>query len=207
MSKRPGQWNSPENSPFKKKAKALAPGTSSQPTIPTVTPEDRIDRQASSQGEIYPEPQSLAQLENEMFKVLRARSVEHAADVRYWTRQFHPILRRDMHVSSADIVRMVLHDPMSVSNLQLSQILRLRPCTDKTSAQTGVKCVYYIRTFPLRKSQLETILATWETANKSFEPMSYWGHRIAIEKKDTMFYIRYVGVTAREGKTGWDRHK
>src|SRR5271170_3227109 len=159
MSKRPGEWNSPENSPSNKKAKPLDPGTFSQPTIPSVAPEDRINRQASSQGETYSEPQSVSQLEKEIFKVLRARSVEHAADVRYWTRQFHPILKRDMHVSSADIVRMVLHDPLSVSNLQLSQILRLRPCTEKTPAQTGVKCVYYIRTFPLRKSQLETILA------------------------------------------------
>jgi hypothetical protein len=207
MSKQSGDWNPPENSPSKKKAKPLAPGASSQPTIPTVASEDRIDRHASSQGETYPEPQSVAQLEKEIFKVLRARSVEHAADVRYWTRQFHPILKRDMRVSSADIVRMVLHDPLSVSNLQLSQILRLRPCTDNTPPQTGVKCVYYIRTFALRKSQLETILATWETANKRFEPMPYWGHRIAIEKKDTMFYIRYVGMTARQGLTGWDRYK
>src|SRR5271154_4614868 len=186
MSKRSGEWNPPENSPSIKKAKPLALGTSSQPTIPTVAPEDRIDRQTSSQGETSSEPQSVARLENEIFKVLRARSVEHAADIRYWTRQFHPILKRDMHVSSADIVRMVLHDPLSVSNLQLSQILRLHPCTDKTPAQTGVKCVYYIRTFALCKSQLETILATWETANKRFEPMLYWGHRIAMEEKDTM---------------------
>jgi hypothetical protein len=54
---------------------------------------------------------------------------------------------------------------------------------------------------------LETILATWETANKRFEVMQYWGHRIAIEKKDRVFYIRYVGMTAKEGHTGWDRYK
>jgi hypothetical protein len=119
------------------------------------------------------EPRSVAQLESETFKILRARSVEHAADVRYWTKQFHPVLKRDMHVSSSDIVRMLLHDPLSVSNLRLSQILRLRPCTDDTPSQTEVSCVYYIRTFALRKFQLETILATWETANKRFDPMQY----------------------------------
>ena len=149
-------------------------------------------------------PQSLIQLEQESFKELRARSLEHAADVRYWTRSFHPILRRDMQVSSADIARRLLRDPLSVSNLELSQILRLRPCTAETPAQTEVECVYYIRTFALRKSQLETILATWATANKRFEVMPYWAQRIAVQKEDSLFYVRYVGMTG-EGKTAWGR--
>jgi len=178
MSKRPGEWASPHYSRSQKQRKTLPPETSSHPIIST--------------------------LENEIFKVLRARSVEHAADVTYWTRQFHPILKRDMHVSSADIARVLLRDPMSVSTFELSQIIRLRPCTSETPAQTGVKCVYYIRTFALRKPQLEAILATWETANKRFDVMPYWVHRIAVEEKDRIFYVRYVGM-AEGGKIVWDR--
>ena len=148
-------------------------------------------------------PQPLVQLEQDIFKELRARALEHAVNVRCWTRSCHPILRRDMQVSSADIARRLLRDPTSVSTLELAQIIRLRLCTSETPAQTEVECVYYIRTFALRKFHLKAILGAWETAKKRFDLMPYWRHRIAVESEDRMFYVRYVGMTKKR-TTAWD---
>ena len=95
-------------------------------------------------------------------------------------------------------------------SVQLSSLrfLILRRCTEETLPQRDVQTIYYIRTFPIKKHDLESMITKWEMANRHYDTVAHWqGHISAMVKEDNpMVYIRYVGM-AEEGKTAFDRFK
>lgn len=102
----------------------------------------------------------------------------------------------------------LIHNPLSVSDLELTQIFQLRRSLEDTLPQPGVHTIYYVRTFPLRASQLNSIIMDWCSKNREFDVLPCWGHQITLAnaspQQDPMVYIRYVGM-AGKGKTGWNR--
>ena len=69
--------------------------------------------------------------------------------------------------------------------------------------------IYYIRTFPIRKTQLENMITGWEQPTADTILPLYWLSSLEstiLSSDDPIVYIRYVGM-AEKGKTAFDRFK
>jgi len=134
--------------------------------ISTYDPHRPGNRDTSSQGELHvtDPPATFLQIEKENFKQLRFQ-YRTCCGSQVLDQAFHPILKPDMRAQSSDIARRLLHDPLSVRDRALMQspgLYRGNSSPDRN------ECVYYIRTFSLRKNQLMEILTKWEIQPETF---------------------------------------
>lgn len=201
--------SSPECSPVRKKTRSHSFNLqfSSQPSFSTTIATDRVVRFAASQNnalEFLTDttfPDSSQKISKEIFNVLKHRCGEHVGDLRYWDMKFHPLFRRDVSQSDyTSLIWKLIHKPLTVSNEELNQMFKLNRVTEDTGLGDS-HTVYYVRTFPILASQLESILTTWQTSNRSYDVVPNWALEIATMRRDQgdgMLYVRYVGMS-REG--------
>ena len=113
--------------------------------------------------ELFISDKPFSQLLGDIWKVLKSRLIDVTADIRYCRSDIHPIFtRNESRPATYDVIYKFLHNPLLVSTTDLSQIFDLRRCTEETLPQGNVHMIYYIRTFPMRKSTFEPIIINWE---------------------------------------------
>jgi hypothetical protein len=189
---------------------------SSQPAIANNPPIDRLSPPSHSQpagdtttNSVFAD-MSFEQLERELWKTIRARVGEISSDFRYCRAEYHPIFTRNRSMPAThEVVRKLINTPLLVSSAELSQIFRLRRCEEDTLPQRDAETIYYIRTFPIPKKQLEDLITSWEASYRTYTPVPHWIdflRSIKSDDDDTIIYIRYIGM-ARGGRTAWDRFK
>jgi len=79
----------------------------------------------------------------------------------------------------------------------------LRRCEKETLPQSDAETIYYIRTYPIKKRQLEDLITSWEASYHTYTPVPHWIEFLRSIKShddDTMIYVRYIGM-AQGGRT------
>jgi hypothetical protein len=144
----------------------------------------------------------------ELWSVIKSRMVNIATDPTYCRQEFHPLFTHSPSISVRyDMIEKLIHKPLLISTNELCQILELRLCTKETSPQEGVAAIYYIRTFPITVGALKSIIASWETAHRRYDPVPFWSTFIELNKlhDNQLLYVRYIGMSQSLGTTGWKR--
>ena len=188
---------------------------SSQTVLAAQPPQDRLSPPSHSQPSDDPtrDPHvvarlSFGQLQAEMWKAIRSRLEEETSDFRYCRHEFHPIFTRNTDMPATHtVVTKLIHEPLLVSTVELSQIFKLRQCTDETLPQHNAATIYYIRTFPIEKYKLASLITAWELANRRYDPVPHWVdflRSVTRIEDSTIIYIRYIGMAGGR-RTGWDR--
>lgn len=183
---------------------------SPQPTISQSAPADRLRILAGSQGvppgDLIESVPSFRQLEAKLWAEIRERMIAVAEDIRRCNPEAHPIFHHGAsQPSTFDLVFRLLKHPLLVTTSELSDIFHLQQCHAATPPQADAAMVYYIRTFPILRSQLLTIIADWELSSRYYDTVPHWlNHLKSMKSDDTTLYIRYIGMT-EGGKTAWGR--
>ena len=141
-----------------------------------------------------------------MWENIRTRMIGVAEDIRRCGKESHPIFSRNEFLpATGEVVNKLLNHPLLVTTAELSQIFRLRRCDETTAPQQDVTRVYYIRTFPILRSQILNIIADWELSSRKYDTVPHWlSHLQSMKSEDSIVNIRYIGMTDG-GKTTWTR--
>ena len=119
-----------------------------------------------------PRIKSFTQLLGDIWKMLKSRLIDVAAYIHYCRSEIHSIfIRNESRPATYDIIYKLLNNLLLVNIIDLS---RLRRCTEETLSQTNVQMIYYIRTFPMKKSTLESIVTNWEITNHRDAIAAHW---------------------------------
>jgi hypothetical protein len=148
------------------------------------------------------------QLRDQLWETIHSRMINSADDIRYCREEFHPIFTRNKILeASTEVVTNLIERPLEVSTAQLARLFDLRRSNEETLPQPNVWMFYYIRTFPIRASQLESMIMGWELSNRHYAKSQAWLDCIDSARTagdDRMLYMRYVGM-GEPGETAWDR--
>jgi hypothetical protein len=190
----------------------------SQPTLASRATDDRLDITSFSQPSYQDfeslkvsESKAFGQLEAEIWKEVKRRMIDVAHDVRYCRREFHPIFTsNELLESTKACVWKLLNQPLLVSTCELSKIFRLRQVYKNTPPQTNASVIYYMRTFPIQRLDLESIIVEWEMSRRYYDTVPRWLDFLSstqLPNENPTIYVRYIGMAWSPGKTAWDRYQ
>src|SRR5579862_3380789 len=163
-------------SPQKEKQRHSFMEYSSQPVIRIREQEDRLSPGPASQplpssdddGRIF--DASFNQLVDKLWRAIAPRIEEIASDERHCRKEFHPFFTRNSSApATRQTVRKLIRHPLQFSMEDLAKLFNLRRVTEDTIPQINTAAVYYLRTFPITKAQLNVIIAGWELSDFRFD--------------------------------------